>query len=94
LLKQAAAGVATHPRRAPALQPLIAGRSSRWSDDSGQLLREFTLANAFSLAFAFISPIVGFIPFLLGFAPPAPGFGSAFYRLAGQLLVALVFCPC
>jgi amino acid transporter len=61
--------------------------------DSGQLLREFTLANAFSLAFAFISPIVGLYSiFGLGFAAAGPGFWFGFpIVLAGQLLVALVF---
>jgi amino acid transporter len=61
--------------------------------DSGQLLREFTLANAFSLAFAFISPIVGLYSiFGLGFSAAGPGFWFAFpIVLAGQLLVALVF---
>jgi amino acid transporter len=61
--------------------------------ESGQLLREFTLANAFSLAFAFISPIVGLYSILgLGLAAAGPGFWFGFpIVLAGQLLVALVF---
>src|ERR1700761_3259287 len=60
---------------------------------SGRLLREFTLANAFSLAFAFISPIVGLYSiFALGFAAAGPGFWFSFpIVLAGQTLVALVF---
>jgi len=57
------------------------------------LLREFTLSSAFSLAFAFISPIVGvYSIFALGLAAAGPGFWFGFpVVLAAQLLVALVF---
>jgi amino acid transporter len=57
------------------------------------LLREFTLATAFALAFGFISPIVGLYSILgLGLSVAGPSFWFAFpLVLAGQLLVALVF---
>ena len=57
------------------------------------LLREFTLATTFALAFGFISPIVGLYSILgLGLAAAGPSFWFAFpLVLAGQLLVALVF---
>jgi amino acid transporter len=57
------------------------------------LLREFTLTSAFSLAFAFISPIVGLYSiFSLGLASAGPGFWFGFpIVLAAQMLVALVF---
>jgi amino acid transporter len=58
-----------------------------------RLLREFSWRSAFSLAFAFISPIVGLYSiFPLGLAAAGPGFFFAFpIVLAGQVLVALVF---
>ena len=57
------------------------------------LLREFTLATAFALAFGFISPIVGLYSILgLGLSAAGPSFWFAFpLVLAGQILVALVF---
>lgn len=57
------------------------------------LLREFTLSSAFSLAFAFISPIVGvYSIFALGMSAAGPGFWFGFpLVLAAQMLVALVF---
>lgn len=57
------------------------------------LLREFTLATAFALAFGFISPIVGLYSILgLGLAVAGPSFWFAFpLVLLGQILVALVF---
>ena len=56
-------------------------------------MREFTWRTAFSLAFAFISPIVGLYSiFGLGLAAAGPAFWFGFpIVLAGQLLVALVF---
>jgi amino acid transporter len=85
--------MAADSRRAAALQRVTTASESAATRDSGQLLREFTLANAFSLAFAFISPIVGLYSiFGLGFSAAGPGFWFAFpLVLAGQLLVALVF---
>lgn len=79
--------------RPTSLQRVSTASESAATRDSGQLLREFTLANAFALAFAFISPIVGLYSiFGLGFAAAGPGFFFAFpVVLAGQLLVALVF---
>jgi amino acid transporter len=58
-----------------------------------ELRREFTLTTAFSLAFGFISPIVGLYSILgLGLAAAGPSFWFSFpIVLAGQLLVALVF---
>jgi amino acid transporter len=58
-----------------------------------ELLREFTVATAFALAFGFISPIVGLYSILgLGLLVAGPSFWFAFpLVLAGQLLVALVF---
>lgn len=57
------------------------------------LIREFSLRDAFSLAFAFISPIVGLYSiFALGLAAAGPSFWFGFpIVLAGQVLVALVF---
>lgn len=57
------------------------------------LVREFTLSSAFSLAFAFISPIVGLYSiFALGLASAGPGFWFGFPVVLGaQMLVALVF---
>lgn len=58
-----------------------------------ELLRGFTLATVFALAFGFISPIVGLYSILgLGLDAAGPSFWFAFpIVLAGQLLVALVF---
>lgn len=58
-----------------------------------ELLREFSLRTAFSLAFAFISPIVAFYSiFALGLSASGPGFWLGFpIATAGQVLVALVF---
>src|ERR1700681_2431781 len=64
------------------------------SSDSPQLLlREFTLSSAFSLAFAFISPIVGLYSiFSLGLVMAGPSFWFGFpIVLSAQMLVALVF---
>jgi len=57
------------------------------------LLRGFSLRTAFSLAFAFISPIVALYSiFALGVSSAGPGFWLGFpAAMAGQLLVALVF---
>jgi amino acid transporter len=58
----------------------------------GELKREFTFRSTFSLAFAFISPIIGLYTIFalaLGAAGPAFWLGFAIV-LAGQLLVALV----
>lgn len=59
----------------------------------GALLREFSFRTAFSLAFAFISPIVALYSiFALGIETAGPGFWLGFpVAMAGQLLVALVF---
>jgi amino acid transporter len=58
-----------------------------------ELLRDFSLRTAFSLAFAFISPIVAFYSiFALGLSTSGPGFWLGFpIATAGQVLVALVF---
>jgi amino acid transporter len=58
-----------------------------------ELLRDFSLRTAFSLAFAFISPIVAFYSiFALGLSMSGPGFWLGFpIATAGQVLVALVF---
>jgi len=59
---------------------------------AGELKREFTFRSTFSLAFAFISPIIGLYTIFalaLGAAGPAFWLGFAIV-LAGQLLVALV----
>jgi amino acid transporter len=58
-----------------------------------ELQREFSLRTAFSLAFAFISPIVAlYTIFAQGIAASGPGFWFGFpAALAGQLLVALAF---
>ena len=67
---------------------------SRASAGSGEtLLREFTLRNTFSLAFAFISPIIalyGIFALALGGVGPSMWFAFPVV-LAGQLLVALGF---
>jgi amino acid transporter len=57
------------------------------------LLRGFSFRTAFSLAFAFISPIVAlYTIFAMGLATSGPGFWLGFpAAMAGQLLVALVF---
>jgi amino acid transporter len=59
----------------------------------GELVRDFSLRTAFSLAFAFISPIVALYSiFSLALASSGPGFWLGFpIATAGQLLVALVF---
>lgn len=69
------------------------GANPASADAAPALLREFTLGSAFSLAFAFISPIVGvYSIFALGLAAAGPGFWFGFpVVLAAQLLVALVF---
>ncbi len=56
-------------------------------------MRGFSFRTVFSLAFAFISPIVAlYTIFALGIASSGPGFWLGFpAALAGQLLVALVF---
>jgi len=63
------------------------------SPDGHRLKREFTLWSTFSLAFAFISPIVALYGiFGLGVSTIGPGFWWGFpITLAGQLLVALTF---
>jgi len=57
-----------------------------------ELKREFTFRSTFSLAFAFISPIIGlYTIFALALGAAGPGFWMGFaIVLAGQLLVALV----
>jgi amino acid transporter len=67
--------------------------SASQTGNSPALLREFTLKSAFSLAFAFISPIVGLYSILsLGLASAGPSFWFGFpIVLAAQMLVALVF---
>lgn len=59
---------------------------------AGDLRREFTFRSAFSLAFAFISPIIGlYTIFALALGTAGPSFWLGFaVVLAGQLLVALV----
>lgn len=59
---------------------------------AGQLKREFTFRSTFSLAFAFISPIIGlYTIFALALGAAGPAFWLGFsIVLAGQLLVALV----
>ncbi len=59
---------------------------------AGELKREFTFRSTFSLAFAFISPIIGlYTIFALALGAAGPGFWMGFaIVLAGQLLVALV----
>lgn len=59
---------------------------------SGELQREFTFRSAFSLAFAFISPIIGlYTIFALALGTAGPSFWLGFsIVLGGQLLVALV----
>jgi amino acid transporter len=63
------------------------------STEGEELLRDFTLGSAASLAFAFISPIVAlYAIFPLGVAQVGSGFWLGFpIALLGQLLVALVF---
>ena len=58
-----------------------------------ELRREFTFRSTFSLAFAFISPIIGlYTIFALSLGAAGPAFWWGFLIvLAGQLLVALVF---
>ena len=67
--------------------------SSPAADGSETLLREFTLRNTFSLAFAFISPIIAlYAIFGLALGASGPTMWFAFpIVLAGQLLVALGF---
>ncbi len=62
------------------------------STGSGELKREFTFRSTFSLAFAFISPIIGlYTIFALALGAAGPAFWLGFsIVLAGQLLVALV----
>ncbi len=57
-----------------------------------ELKREFTFRSTFSLAFAFISPIIGlYTIFALALGAAGPGFWMGFaIVLGGQLLVALV----
>ncbi|WP_205697038.1 APC family permease [Conexibacter sp. SYSU D00693] len=59
---------------------------------AGELKREFTFRSAFSLAFAFISPIIGlYTIFALALGSAGPSFWLGFaVVLGGQLLVALV----
>jgi amino acid transporter len=59
---------------------------------ANELKREFTFRSTFSLAFAFISPIIGlYTIFALALGAAGPGFWMGFaIVLAGQLLVALV----
>jgi amino acid transporter len=59
---------------------------------TGGLKREFTFRSTFSLAFAFISPIIGlYTIFALALGAAGPGFWLGFaVVLGGQLLVALV----
>lgn len=59
----------------------------------GELLRDFTATSAFSLAFAFISPIVALYSiFTVALTMVGPGFWWGFpITLAGQMLVALSF---
>lgn len=75
------------------MSPPESGTPTTDSRASEQLLREFTLATAFSLAFAFISPIVALYSiFALGISAAGPGFWFGFpIVLCGNLLVALVF---
>lgn len=60
---------------------------------SKELLRDFTAWSTFSLAFAFISPIVALYSiFSVGLTTVGPGFWWGFpITLAGQMLVALSF---
>jgi amino acid transporter len=75
------------PNSAPITNPVAS------SGSPPALLREFTLSSAFSLAFAFISPIVGLYSiFSLGLVTAGPSFWFGFpIVLAAQMLVALVF---
>lgn len=59
----------------------------------GKLLRELTLSSTFSLAFAFISPIVALYSiFALGMADVGPAFWwGLVIAMVGQFLVALAF---
>ena len=59
---------------------------------AGELKREFTFRSTFSLAFAFISPIIGlYTIFALALGAAGPAFWLGFsIVLAGQLLVALI----
>lgn len=67
--------------------------SSPTAEREQTLLREFTLRNTFSLAFAFISPIIAlYAIFALALGGVGPSFWFAFpVVLLGQLFVALVF---
>jgi amino acid transporter len=70
-----------------------ASRGEATAAPGARLQREFSLRTAFSLAFAFISPIVAlYTIFALGVGTAGPGFWLGFpVAMAGQLLVALVF---
>lgn len=59
---------------------------------TGELRREFTFRSAFSLAFAFISPIIGlYTIFALALMSAGPSFWLGFVIvLGGQVLVALI----
>ena len=69
------------------------GNASPSAAHGEQLLRDFSLASAFSLAFAFISPIVALYSiFPLGIVQVGSTFWLGFpVALIGQLLVAAVF---
>lgn len=62
------------------------------NSSTGELRREFTFRSTFSLAFAFISPIIGlYTIFALALGTAGPSFWLGFsIVLAGQFLVALV----
>lgn len=62
------------------------------STAAGELKREFTFRSTFSLAFAFISPIIGlYTIFALALGTAGPSFWLGFLVvLGGQLLVALI----
>jgi len=72
--------------------PARPGTPSQRAGGTG-LLRGFSFRTAFSLAFAFISPIVAlYTIFAIGVSSSGPGFWLGFpVAMAGQLLVALVF---
>lgn len=75
------------------LGPAAAAAAPASAPHGEQLLRDFGLASAFSLAFAFISPIVALYSiFPLGIVQVGSTFWLGFpVALAGQLLVAAVF---
>jgi len=75
----------------PQVRSAGAGAGARAGGGGGHLQRDFTLGSTFSLAFAFISPIVAlYAIFGLGLASAGPSFWWAFpVVLVGQLLVAL-----